>query len=146
MDPEPPLYDDALSLVLHGGSTAFLLGNPHTFPGRFNVYIPDQHLVLTCSLSDVESSSVLAGAWLRGFLAGNEPSPYEYFGDAADELADHGPEMTAWRALCDEFRRTGTAAPYLWCEGCGAPQLAELARPTCFRCGVEVDRDDDVAD
>jgi hypothetical protein len=126
-----------LRVRLADGTEGILLGNPHTFPGRFNVAAGDGE-VITCSLSDIADATPEAAAWLAGYLAGNEPSPYLVFGERADELADDSKEMVAWRERAAAFRATGRWPTADHCAVCGALQLGDRDTfPACGRCNAE---------
>jgi hypothetical protein len=86
----------------------YICGNPHTFPGHFDVWSPDLDRNLTVSKSDVAQSSEPARWWIEGFLHGNEPSITEYLGlpDDAD-VADDDPAWEDWKQALDQYRRSG---------------------------------------
>lgn len=63
----------ARGVILVGGAKGHIQGSAFTYPGRFNVYVPDLDLGLTCSLRDIESLSSEAESWLLGFLEGQVP-------------------------------------------------------------------------
>src|SRR5258708_24230173 len=91
---EKSVLDRRLWVVLFDDTKGILVGNPHTYPGRFNVWSMQDNEAITCSLEDIREASPEARLWLEGYLAGNEPSPYLFFGDRAEELADDSVEMT----------------------------------------------------
>jgi hypothetical protein len=53
----------------------YLLGNPHTFPGRMLAWCPQKQRRFFFSSDEVQEASPVARAWIAGFLTGNEPSP-----------------------------------------------------------------------
>jgi hypothetical protein len=142
--PRPPAPERSLKVALRDGNEALLLGNPHTFEGRFNVRTADGD-VRTCSLSEIAGATPEAWAWLVGYLSGSELSAYSFFGAAADELADDSLEMRLWRELAARFRETGRLQPPDMCANCHAYMLSDMrSYPRCLACGQE--RDDDEAE
>lgn len=91
----------------HAGCTGrhFLLGNPHTVPGRIWAWCPVEEVSLFVSLSDIEETSPEAGYWLQGYLHGCEPGPPpEYYDDADGHLS---PEYLRWKEAIAIFHQTG---------------------------------------
>jgi len=138
-DRSTPPIDGQLWVRLTNGETAYLLGNPHTWPGHFNVWRPAIDEVYTCSFREVAESSDEARYWLDGYLAASEPDPDEIWGDRVLDLDDDGPELTAWRHAAQLFRRTGEWAPTVLCVHCGALQLPREITGLCDRCGLAVE-------
>lgn len=105
--------DTSLRVVVDG-QVGYLEGSAHTHPGRMHVYIPDLGHDVTCSLSQIESMSDAARAWITGFLTGSEPHITEYLGvDERDLENGTTPDWTEedherWQAFTARFRRTGT--------------------------------------
>jgi hypothetical protein len=52
----------------------YLVGNPHTFPGRFDVWSREIGSSMTISKSEITNASDAARWWIEGYLSGNEPS------------------------------------------------------------------------
>jgi len=68
----------------HCGGWHFLVGNPHTFPGRMAAWCQDQQAEIAVSLSEMTYVSLGASFWIRGFLSGSEPAPPETDNPAAE--------------------------------------------------------------
>jgi len=80
----------------------WLLGNPHTFPGRMHVRALNGDL-LSISLSDISSFGPGAAEWVDGYLAGAEPEVSITWAARADaRRLEEG--LARVRA---NFRRTG---------------------------------------
>ena len=89
----------------------YILGNPHTFPGRFVTWSDHLGNSLYVSKGEVTSCSDDARRWIEGFLNGNEPAIAEYLGIAriaADDLDDDDPGVERWRRALADFRSSGT--------------------------------------
>lgn len=103
---------DSLWVRLAGSDSLWLLdGNPHTFQGRMRAADPDDptgRRSIRFSLSEVTDASVLARAWIAGFLAGSEPEPNDMFGPGMVDAADDDPRWNRWRSAIAEYRRTGS--------------------------------------
>ncbi len=100
-----PVIDENL-WFLHRGCVGrhFLLGNPHTFPGRMMGWCLHKDRSFFFSKSEVESSSPEAAAWIEGFLAGNEPRPPR---DPEGDLDFKSEEYASWRNQTSAFRLSG---------------------------------------
>lgn len=112
MPPHDHPIDPALWVELTDSDVRwYVCGNPHTFPGRFDVWSPDLDVALTISKDEVVAASDPARYWIEGFLHGNEPSIYEFLGldPATAEIDDADPGWARWRQALEEFRRTGAA-------------------------------------
>lgn len=131
-----PAIDERLWVRLTNGETAYLLGNPHTWPGHFDIWRPAVGEAYTCALSEVAECADEARYWLDGYLAASEPDPDEIWGDRVLDLEDDGPELTAWRAAARQFRLTGDWTPTAVCAHCGALQLPRDIVGLCDRCGL----------
>lgn len=95
----PSFVDGRLRVQLkHEKGWQFLLGNPHTFPGRIEVWHQDGYS-FSISKSDISEMSDEAAVWLDGFLCGAEPNP-PFTEDAVLEAE--------WKASRDRFRATGS--------------------------------------
>jgi hypothetical protein len=127
--------DERLFVRLPDGRTGLLLGNPHTFPGHFNV-LTTAGEVITCALYEIISASQEAEYWLQGYLAGSEPDPSEIWGSGTYELDDQGPELSAWRVAAERFRRTGKWGPNGFCPRCGRLRLPSATVSPCGVCGA----------
>lgn len=83
----------------------FILGNPHTFPGRIWAWCPVKNGSFFVSKSEIGNTSEQAAYWIKGFLSGNEPEP------PVDENGDVDFESNTyreWTARAKEFSATGT--------------------------------------
>ena len=138
---KPIDLDESLWVVLKSGEKGYLLANPHTFPGRFNVWLEGREIALTYSLSEISAASDASRFWLKGYLCGNEPGPELFFGADAYELDDYGPEMTAWRRVLREFRTTGEL-PTDQCQSCNLYQTSSDNPRVCGVCGQSVNGED----
>jgi hypothetical protein len=106
-----PFQVDQSPRVVTSHGAGYIDGNVHTHYGRFGVWYPEMRDGLATSLSEVKSMTDEAACWIAGFLAGNEPGPYEYLGlmyvDPALEIEPTDEEMQRWREFAERFRRTG---------------------------------------
>ena len=111
---EPPLAppDVDLWVRVRGAGKVYLVGNAHTSFGRIAGYAEALQCGYVFSVNEVEDMSASAGAWLAGFLAGNEPDLDEYlgFGEVWD-LGDRDPNVLRWIEACRSFRQTGYMPP-----------------------------------
>lgn len=80
----------------------YILGNPHTFPGRMMGWCPAKQRSFFFSRGEVEDLSTASRAWIAGFLAGNEPAPP--VGSDADVESE---AYRAWQKRVEQFRQTG---------------------------------------
>ena len=79
MPPHDHPIDTALWVELTDSDVRwYVCGNPHTFPGRFDVWSPDLDVALTIGKDEVVAASEPARWWIDGYLHGNEPSIYEF--------------------------------------------------------------------
>jgi hypothetical protein len=108
-DPTPEIDERLWVELTDSDGRWYISGNPHTFPGRFDVWSPVIESALTVSKSDIAKASDAAWWWIAGFLSGNEPSLDDYVGADAYEagIDDEHPAFRRWRAAIDHFRRTG---------------------------------------
>jgi hypothetical protein len=74
----------------------YLWGNPHTFPGRIEVYCPHQGRNFAVSTFEIVECAPETQIWIAGYLRGNEPEPPE-----DDDL------LPVWLAQIGEFHDTG---------------------------------------
>ena len=81
-----------------------IVGNSHSFHGRFLVRL-DDGLVPSCSIFDVDPLTDDARLWLEGFMAGQEPSPYDVLGDAYDLHVER--QRAEWDAAVLLFHQSG---------------------------------------
>jgi hypothetical protein len=88
----------------------FIMGNPHTFPGRITGWSYEGNHSLYFSKAEVTAASDAARWWIDGFLHGNEPSLAEYLGidpGQAERLEDDDPGVARWRDAVGAFRSSG---------------------------------------
>lgn len=53
----------------------YVLGNPHTHPGRILGWCENKQRSFFFSLSEVVNPSMETKFWIKGYLSGNEPMP-----------------------------------------------------------------------
>lgn len=89
------------------GRHGLIVGNSHSHRGHFGVFFPDTHSAVAAQVGELDDMSEQSRYWLTGFLAGSEPSLYEYVGMKADEptLA----EEARWAQFNERFRKRGSA-------------------------------------
>jgi hypothetical protein len=104
-------YDERL-WFLHRGCTGrhFLLGNPHTFPGRIYGWCGIKKRSFFFSKSEIEEASPEAIIWIEGFLAGNEPEPPK---NSEGEVDFESHEYKLWLHMVEVFRQSGA-----WSKDC----------------------------
>jgi len=102
-------FGDGPVLSIRGRGEAVILGNSHTHRGRFKVRIISTGTEVSSSLPDVESASDAARRWIDGFLAGSEPSLYEYLGIDGAGLEPTNEDIVRWKNYCARFRASGLA-------------------------------------
>lgn len=90
----------------HKGCTGqhFLLGNPHTFPGRLYAWCPVRERSFYCSLQEMERMSEEARYWITGYLHGNQPEPPR---DAEGDVDFESAAYQEWVKACELFLNTG---------------------------------------
>jgi hypothetical protein len=101
----PPALDPAL-WFMHLGCAGrhYLLGNPHTVPGRMWAWCPRERCTHFVSRADIGSMSRAAAWWVEGYLHGNEPAPPA----GPDGPPDFGsPAYRRWKGKVARFRRSG---------------------------------------
>jgi hypothetical protein len=82
----------------------FLLGNPHTFPGRMLAWCPAKSRSFFVSRNEMSELSSESSFWVSGFLHGNEPAPPK---NVDGDVDFQSPAYLAWRERADEFDITG---------------------------------------
>ncbi|GLS93875.1 hypothetical protein [Piscinibacter gummiphilus] len=98
-------YNERLWFTHQGCSgTHFVVGNPHTFPGRMLGWCLLKQRSFFFSKNEIEECSPETAAWVEGFLAGNEPSPPKN-GEGDVEFAS--PQYKSWLANMQAFRECG---------------------------------------
>jgi hypothetical protein len=98
-------YDSKLWVELsHCEGKHYILGNPHTFPGRIMMWCPNKEVSFFMSKNEIQKCSKEAEYWIKGFLTGNEPEPP--VGD--DEMPDfESKEYSEWKDHIKEFHSKG---------------------------------------
>ena len=82
----------------------YLIGNPHTVPGRMLAWCPRECCSIFVSRADIGLTSRAARYWIDGFLHGNEPAPPP----GPDGPPDFGsPGYRRWQSSAAEFRASG---------------------------------------
>jgi hypothetical protein len=101
-----PKYDERLWFTIgeHCAGQHFILGNPHTFPGRMMAWCPRKGTSFFFSKREVETASAEAMAWIDGFLAGNEPAPPVAEDGDVDFASD---AYKQWTQEVERFHETG---------------------------------------
>lgn len=101
-------YDETLWIELeHCEGKHFLLGNPHTFPGRIEAFCPLKNVTFCISFNEIKRMSTESSYWLKGYLNGNEPSPPdEMDGESAFEYFQSS-RYKEWELKIQKFKETG---------------------------------------
>jgi hypothetical protein len=122
--------DDCLWVEINdtcGTARHYLVGNPHTHPGRMEVYCPSMERFTRISKSEIMSCSRESEYWILGYLHGSCPDlPTDGEGSWLPE--DH-PSMVEWRASREEFPQTG-----YWSSD---PQRCEYCRRRVTRTTID---------
>lgn len=88
----------------------FIMGNPHTFPGRITGWSYDNDESLYFSKNEITASSEAARWWIEGYLHGAEPEPDEYLGvhpHDVDDMDNGDPRLNQWLDALATFRQNG---------------------------------------
>lgn len=106
MNIEAPTYDEALWFH-HRGCTGkhYLLGNPHTFPGRMQAWCPMKGRSFFVSKAEMLEASPESKYWVSGFLAGAEPEPPK---NAERDVDFESQEYKKWEQRVAEFHQSGS--------------------------------------
>lgn len=101
-----PNFDPGL-WFMHRGCRGrhYLLGNPHTVPGRMWAWCPHEGCTHFVALADMGRRSQASKYWIAGYLHGSEPPPPAGPDGPPDFDA---PEYRRWRSGARRFRRTGS--------------------------------------
>lgn len=134
--------DDALWVDISdqcGSARHYLVGNPHTYPGRMEVYCPALQRFTRISMSAIISCSQESRYWIQGYLHGTCPDPPT--DDDGNILTDDHPDMAEWRASREEFPRTGywSTVPQR-CNYCRKRVTRTARDPVCQDC-TAIDED-----
>ena len=100
-------YNSSLWFTMgsHCDGKHFIVGNPHTFPGRFLAWCPEKQVSFFASKVEIEEMSTESRYWIQGFLSGNEPEPpCDETGDVDFESKDYA----LWSEKCEAFAVTGS--------------------------------------
>jgi len=134
----PDFIDEKLWITLNGDpeKKLYLLYNPHTHKGRMGVWNPRAQDVFYVSKNEIETCSIEASYWIKGFICGNEPDPPRT--RKGCDLAEDDPKMVRWREAIKLFSETG----FWWqgrarkCTNCGKkllPSQLGLLCPDCIK-------------
>lgn len=87
----------------------FIRGNGHTHLGRFSVWSDSLGCGLSASKDEILECSEASRWWVEGFLNGNEPSFYGYYGRDENEIDVHDddPRWERLRRARERFRSDG---------------------------------------
>lgn len=126
-------YDEALWFYHEGcEGRHFLLGNPHTVPGRIWAWCPATEQTIFVSLSDIGNRSPMAGYWLSGYLHGAQPDPPV---DPEMGVDFQSAAYREWAQAAALFLKTGFWSDQLrFCERCGQKLLSAEMGATCVKC------------
>lgn len=80
----------------------YLIGNPHTFPGRMLAWCPCKERFFYVSKSEIIDLSDEAKYWIEGFLHGNEPEP-----PTNGEGEGDSDVYREWLDECSRFQQLG---------------------------------------
>ena len=101
------LPDSELRVSLSDGAVGVIIGNPHTFRGRFEVAVSETES-RSCSLHEVVPMTEAARWWLDGYMSAMEPPPWDVLADDYDPgMQDDDPQIQRWRDVVRQFRETG---------------------------------------
>lgn len=111
----------------------YIIGNPHTFHGRIAAYCPTKKVFFNISPESITNMSQETKYWIKGYLAGNEPSPPD------DENGEPNyPEHEVyidWQRSVDLFHKTGYwYSDVRHCEECGKKLLNSWPEIECEEC------------
>jgi hypothetical protein len=82
----------------------YLLGNPHTFPGRIWAYCTKKDTTFCVSKNEIGNMSIQSEYWIKGFLIGNQPIPPT---DTNDEVNYESKEYKNWVDKVEIFNKNG---------------------------------------
>lgn len=102
-----PTDVDPLLWFMHTGCEGrhYLLGNPHTVPGRLWAWCPVEATSFFVALSEIGERSTETDYWLRGYFHGAEPGPPAVY---YDEPNGHThPDYVQWKKSIAHFHATG---------------------------------------
>lgn len=101
-----PDFDRALWFEHRGcRGRHYLLGNPHTVPGRMLAWCPREQHSLFVARTDIGRMSRAARYWIEGYLHGSEPAPPP----GPDGPPEFGsPAYRRWQRQTAQFRAHGT--------------------------------------
>jgi hypothetical protein len=130
----PFAVDERLWFEASCGGRDFLVGNPHTFPGRMAAWCPHDGVGYNVSLGEIRTMSDESRYFVAGFLTGNEPEP-----PTGDEGESNEADFVAWQSATRRFRRTGRwYGRWGTCHTCGCVLLPDSAADFCHEHLLEV--------
>lgn len=105
--PRPDVIDVRLWVRI-AGSLGFISGNCHTHRGHFSVWHDDLGW-FSAAKYEIEEASEASRRWIEGFLSGNEPSFYDYYGYYAEDrdVHDDDPRWARLNRTTARFREEG---------------------------------------
>ena len=110
-NPAPSETDPNLWVEVDGlDGKLFIMGNPHTYPGRITGWSYEGNHSYYFSKDEVTAASDAARYWIDGFLSGNEPTLAEYLGigpEQAARLDDDDAAIARWHEALHAFCTTG---------------------------------------
>lgn len=102
---EKTQYDENLWFEHKGcAGKHFLIGNPHTFPGRILAFCPKKDKTFFVSKNEIGNMSQQSDYWIKGFLIGNQPEPPT---DENDDVDFGSKEYIEWTKKVKLFNETG---------------------------------------
>jgi hypothetical protein len=127
---EPEIDSDLWFETADCAGRHYLLGNPHTFPGRLYAWCPTKKVHHCVSKSEIEQCSRETTYFLRGYLSGQEPEgPVT---EEGDKLPPDNPNFQVWRDAVELFGETGHwNERFRTCSSCGARLLPSNPTETC---------------
>jgi hypothetical protein len=98
-------YDKSLWFHFDGcKGRHYLIGNPHTYPGRIWAWCPHEACTFFVSKSSMTKMSVKAEFWIKGFLCGSEPAPPV---NKNGEVNFSSKAFLKWKEKTEAFYETG---------------------------------------
>ena len=133
---EEVYYDDDLWFTHKGcEGNHYLIGNPHTHPGRMWAWCPKKQGTIFVSKAEMDEISDKAKTWIHGFLMGNQPAPPT----GKDGFTDfRSQEYKTWTKAAELFTQTGSwSTEERFCNDCGDKLLASEDTEFCVSCRVK---------
>ena len=137
----PEDVDPELWFERDDGHRLYLLGNPHTFPGRMYAYNATTGNRIMVSKEEIATAPSATRYWVLGYISGNEPGPP--LGDDGVPIDPEDPLYETWSRAVRRFSETGYWWGWAWdhpdgqrnCTRCGAELLpSDFHDPPCGTC------------